>query len=137
MAATGRILGLDPGSVRVGVSVSDSNRSMAFPRPALPAGEHLVEAVCALVDEEEATLVVVGLPRSLDGSEGPSARAARELAAGLRAHLSIEVELFDERLTTVQAARALKAAGQSEREARAAIDSAAATVLLEAWMETR
>lgn len=137
MTATGRVLGLDPGSTRVGVSVSDSQRTMAFPRPALVAGGGLVAQIATLVADEEATLVVVGLPRSLDGSDGPSARSARQLAAELTEVLGVDVELFDERLTTVQAANALRAAGQSGRQARTSIDSAAATVLLEAWMRAR
>jgi putative Holliday junction resolvase len=137
MTATGRVLGLDPGAVRVGVSVSDTTRSMAFPRDPLPAGPELVERVAALVEEEGATTVVVGLPRSLDGSEGTAAGAARALATELEVALDVDVELFDERLTTVQAANALRAAGQSAKQARGVIDSAAATILLEAWMESR
>ena len=137
MTATGRVLGLDPGAVRVGVSVTDSTRSMAFPRDPLAAGQGLLERVAALVEEEGVTLVVVGLPRSLDGSEGAAATAARTLAADLEIALRVEVELFDERLTTVQAAQALRAAGQSAKQAKETIDSAAATVLLEAWMAAR
>ncbi len=137
MVATGRVLGLDPGAVRVGVSVTDSARALAFPRDPLAAGQDLVASVVRLVDEEGVSLVVVGLPRSLDGTEGPAAIGAKALAEELGAALEVPVELFDERLTTVQAAQALRAAGQSSKQARSAIDSAAATVLLEAWMEAQ
>ncbi len=140
MTVSGRVLALDPGSKRVGVAVSDTSRTMAFPRPALAAGDSLVSAVVSLVDEEEASLVVVGLPRSLSGAEGTSATLARALAASLTealAPLGIGVEVHDERLTTVQASRALKAAGHSARSLKGSVDSAAATVLLESWMAGR
>ena len=137
MTATGRVLALDPGAVRVGVSVTDSARTMAFPRAALAANESLVEQVRLLVEEEAAVHLVVGLPRSLDGTEGPAAKSSRVLAAALQSVLSLEIELFDERLTTVQAAASLRAAGRGSKEARDVIDSAAATVLLEAWLEAR
>jgi len=137
MTDSGRVLGLDPGSKRVGVAVSDSARTMAFPRPALAAGDGLVTEVLSLVSEEAASLVIVGLPRSLSGAEGTSAKAARALAASLAAALhplGIDVEVHDERLTTVEASRALKQAGHSARSLRGSVDSAAATVLLESWM---
>jgi putative Holliday junction resolvase len=139
-AAIGRVLALDPGSVRVGVAVSDSTRSMAFPRDPLQAGEGLVAAICQLVRDEEAALVVIGLPRSLDGREGSSALAARALADEVSTamlDLDVAVELHDERLTTVEASSRLRDSGIDERRARRAIDSAAATVLLEDWLRTR
>ena len=91
----------------------------------------------ALVEEEGAVTVVVGLPKGLDGREGASAQAARSFAAALEEPLStagVTIELHDERLTTVQAAGALRAAGRGAREQKGSIDSAAATVLLEAWI---
>ena len=137
MEATGRVLALDPGAVRVGVSVTDSSRTMAFPRAALKADALLFDQIRLLVDEEMATHVVIGLPKSLDGKDGPAAQSARELAAALGEVLDVEIELFDERLTTVQAAASLRAAGRDSREARDVIDSASATVLLDAWLNTR
>ena len=140
MAVTvGRVVALDPGQRRIGVAVSDRDRTMAFPRPALAvdaAGHHL-DALAALVEEEGAVTVVVGLPKGLDGREGPSARAARSFAASVEERLGrdgVTVELHDERLTTVQASGSLRAAGRPVRQQRSSIDSAAATVLLEAWI---
>jgi putative holliday junction resolvase len=139
LTATGRVLAVDPGTVRVGVSVSDSERTMAFPRPALEADDALLDALAAMVEEEDVVSVVVGLPRSLDGSEGPAAARSRMLADALRHRLPAEVEvvLVDERLTTVEAAASLRRAGQDARRARGSIDSAAATVLLESWLAAR
>ena len=136
----GRVVALDPGAKRVGVSVSDSGRTMAFPRPALVADAQLIDAVRTLIEEEAARVVVVGLPKSLSGREGTAAAAARALAVQLEAalgKLDVTVVLHDERLTTVQASAALRGAGHSTRQQRDMIDSAAATVLLEAWMAGR
>jgi putative Holliday junction resolvase len=141
-ATVGRVLALDPGQRRIGVAVSDRDRTMAFPRPAItvdPSGRHL-DAISSLVEEEGAVAVVIGLPKGLDGREGASARSARTFAAAVSERLAsdeVAVELHDERLTTVQAAGALRSAGQASREQRSSIDSAAATVLLEAWISCR
>ena len=138
-APAGRVLAIDPGQRRIGIAVSNSARTVAFPRQALDAGDDAPERLAHLVDEEMVTVVVVGLPRALDGREGASAKAARKLGAALenRVGEDVEVTYHDERLTTVEASRGLRAAGQSSKEQRAAIDSAAATVLLEAWMMGR
>ena len=138
--SAGRVLALDPGAKRIGVSVSDSGRTMAFPRPALKASDQSGKEIAAMVDEEAITHVVVGLPRLLSGKEGPSASMARELAATIAEALGASevcVELHDERLTTVSAAQSLSGAGKSAREQRSVIDSAAATVLLESWLAGR
>jgi putative Holliday junction resolvase len=131
---------LDLGSRRVGVAVGDDGSRLAFPREALRRGRARADdhaRVAALVAEEEADVVVVGLPRSLDGSLGPAARAALDEVDELRGALPVPVEVHDERLTTVAADRALAGAGVRSRERRAAIDSAAAAVLLESWFATR
>jgi putative Holliday junction resolvase len=138
----GRALGVDLGSRRIGIAVTDSAATMALPRTTLvrsgdPAGDR--RRLVALILEEEAVVVVVGLPLSLDGSRGPAALAAVDEAASLRALLTehrIEVELFDERLTTVTAHRALAAGGSRERDRRGTVDQAAAAVMLEAWLRT-
>lgn len=130
------MLAIDPGERRIGVAVSDSSRTLAFPRPAIDAGENAVQQLGQLVDEEMVRAVVVGLPLGLDGREGTSAKAARRLGASLQEHLgeNVPVTFHDERLTTVQAARTLHHAGHASKEQRAVIDSASATVLLEAWL---
>ncbi|MGO8871489.1 MAG: Holliday junction resolvase RuvX [Acidimicrobiales bacterium] len=136
----GRALGLDLGTRRIGIAVTDSAGTMALPRTTLVrsgdvAGDR--RRVVELVLAEEATVVVVGLPLSLDGSRGPAARAAADEAEALRALLAehgVDVQLFDERLTTVSAHQALAAGGARERDRRRTVDQAAAAVMLEAWL---
>lgn len=116
---------------------------MAFPRPFIErTGDPVADrrAVAELVAGEQATVLVVGLPRSLDGRHGAAARAATAEAAELAEVLSpagVRVETFDERLTTVSATTALAGAGVRGRARRQSVDSAAATVLLQAWLDAR
>ena len=135
--APGRLLGLDLGSRRIGVAVSDSQRRMATGITAIirrdPAADH--RAVAELVEEYEAVGVVVGLPLSLSGRLGPAARAAEEEADRLRRVLPVPVDTVDERLTTVQASSGLRAAGRQARRQRAVIDQQAAAGLLQTWLE--
>lgn len=144
MTEPGRVLGVDLGTARVGVAVSDSRRTLAAPRATLPvdprAPERTIEQLVAMVEEEGATAVVVGLPLSLDGRRGPAALAAEALADRLRQALAsqgVAVELTDERFSTVAAHRALAAGGRDSRQRRAVVDQAAAAVLLQGWLDTR
>lgn len=140
---TGRTVAIDLGTKRIGMAVSDAAGSMAFPRPVIqrsgdPASDR--RAVAAVVEEVGAAVLVVGLPLSLDGRHGPAARAAMAEAGELASSLEgtgVVVETFDERLTTVSAEAALAGAGKRARARRQSIDSAAATVLLQAWLDAR
>jgi len=132
----GRVLALDLGSKRVGVAVSDSRRAVATPHDVLlRAADRAVDhqRIAAMVDELGATLVVVGLPLSLDGTVGPAARAATEEASDLAAVLDVPVETYDERLTTVTAERVLADVPGPER--RQVVDKVAAAVLLQSWLD--
>ncbi len=136
--SAGRVLGVDPGSVRIGISVSDSRRTMAFPRDAVRAGDAAIAAIVGIALEEQVTSVVVGQPLSLAGASGAAAQTANAFAESLAEALlmhDISVARFDERFTTTTAARQLHLAGTSAKVARQRIDSAAATVLLEAFLE--
>ena len=133
----GRVLALDVGEVRIGIAVSDPDRTVA-----LPAGTLIVrgapqdlKAVAALVREHGVVEVVVGHPVSLAGERGAAAHRAEEFAVGLRAVLDVPVHLQDERLSTVEAERALRSAGASSRQARGAVDQAAASLILRAYLE--
>ncbi len=132
----GRVLGLDPGTRRCGVALSDSARTMAFPREALSVDDDLLGAVIELVAQEGVDEVVVGRPLSLAGATTASTALADELARRLVLALApVPVYAQDERLTTVQAQRSLSGAGHRAREQRARIDSAAAVVMLESYLE--
>ena len=138
---TGIWLGVDVGTVRVGVARSDPAGVLATPLVTLqrdPRTNRDVAALAALVAEHEAIGVVVGLPRTLAGREGPSARFARDYAALLAAAIApIRVEHVDERLTTVSAQRKLTQGGiRGSRAKRAVIDQAAAVELLQHWLDS-
>ncbi len=135
-----KALGLDLGSVRIGVALSDSRGTLASPYTTIVRSGNLVRdqaAIAALVAETGAEVLVVGLPLSMDGRMGPAARAAMSEAASLRAALGVPVEVCDERLSTVSAARGMQVAGRRSRHQRVVIDSAAAAVLLQAWLDRR
>jgi putative holliday junction resolvase len=138
-----RAVVVDLGSRRIGVAVSDGAGTMAFPRPMIERGRDPAadrRAVANVVTETGARVLVVGLPLSLDGRHGTAARAAQEEAAALAVLLEgdgVVVETFDERLTTVSAEAALAAAGKRGPDRRRSVDSAAATVLLQAWLDGR
>ena len=134
------MLALDLGERRIGVAVSDSGGILASPhgvieRAADRAADHA--AVAALVDELGAERVVVGLPLSLSGATGPAAEAAQAEAADLASVLTVPVETFDERLTTVAASRSMRAGGTKARKQRKRIDEMAASVMLQNWLEQR
>ncbi len=139
----GRAVGVDLGARRIGIAVSDSAGTLATPRGTLQrSGDRGRDrrALADLVIEEEAVVVVVGHPLSLDGTRGPAARAAEEEAEALAAVLAergVRVELFDERLTTVTAHQALTAGGTRGRDQRAVVDQTAAAVMLTAWLDSR
>ena len=129
-----KVLALDHGSARTGVAVSDPTGTIVRPLPAIarvdsPAGRRALDAV---IREEAPDLIVVGEPRSLSGERGAQARAAAGFAGRLRGRQRIPVELWDERLTTVEAERRAREGGS-----RADVDSLAACVLLEAFLAAR
>ena len=135
---TGRVLGLDPGDVRIGVAISDPDRRLAVPfgtvQVGRPPGE--LRAIADLVASNDVTLVVVGEPVSMDGTRGPQAHHATQMADAIRAAVSVPVELHDERLSTVEADRLLREAGVGGRDRRAVVDAAAAQVILQSWLDT-
>ncbi|RFS81096.1 Holliday junction resolvase RuvX [Actinomadura spongiicola] len=129
-------LGVDVGSVRIGVARCDPGGLLATPLETVRSGRGDVARIVELVAEHQAIEVVVGLPTSLSGREGPAARSAREFAARLADRLPPEtVRLHDERLTTVTAESGLRAGGVRGKARRAVVDQAAATVLLQAALD--
>ena len=134
-----RILAVDPGSKRVGVAVSDPSGTIAQALTTVPAApaETLAERLAGIAQEQEAGRIVVGLPRRLDGSEGPEAKSARSLAEELRRAARLPVELVDERLTTAQAERAMIDAGTRRARRRESIDQVAATLLLQSHLDRK
>jgi putative pre-16S rRNA nuclease len=135
-----RVLALDLGTRRIGVAISDLTGTVASPLTVLERStsrRHDHERIAAVVREEDAELVVVGLPLSLSGEEGPAARAARTEASALATLVGVPIETFDERLTTVTAERALTEAGVRGRARRQLVDKVAAAVILQAFLDRR
>ena len=130
----GRRIALDPGSVRIGVAVSDRDGILASVQEPIPADDP--RALQALIQEIDPIELLVGLPRGLDGNEGAAAHGARKYAVGLAATFDIPVRLVDERLSTVQAQRGFHAQGRSVRQSRSMIDSASAAVVLQHALDT-
>ena len=117
--------------MRIGVAGCDPAGLLAYPLTTVAAGPDEIDRVVLLVSEHQPVEVLVGLPRSLSGTEGPAAAAVRAKARSLAARLDRPVRLVDERLTTVTAARQLQAAGKRSRQQRRVIDAAAAVAILE------
>ena len=131
-----RLLAVDPGSRRVGIAVSDELGMFAHARPALAGGDNtrVCEAIARLVAEEAIDEVIVGMPLSLSGGNTAQTADARALAAELRRRLSVPVTMWDERLSSVEAARSVKGAA---RRKSGELDSAAAAIVLQAVLESR
>ena len=136
----GRRLGVDVGTVRIGVAVSDPDGILATPVETVrrDRGTGHLRRLAALVEELAVVEVVVGLPRTLSDRAGSSADDAVAVAEALAARISpVPVRLADERLTTVSAARSLRDAGMRAREQRGMIDQAAAVAILQGWLDQR
>jgi putative Holliday junction resolvase len=136
-APAGRVLALDVGEVRVGLALSDPMGWTAQPHGFVPRHPKraFVEAVRAIVETREVVRAVVGLPLLLSGEKGARAVDAESVAAALREALDIPVETWDERLTTVQAERALREGSVRRADRRRKVDAVAAAVLLQSYLD--
>jgi putative Holliday junction resolvase len=135
----GRVLGLDLGERRVGVALSDPLGITAQGRETMTRHGRRKDlgALAALVREEDVQRVVIGLPLRLDGTAGPAAEEAQRFAADLESVIDIPVELWDERLTTVEAERAMTDAGVRRRKRRDHVDRLAAVLILQSWLDAQ
>ena len=134
-----RVLAVDPGSRRVGLAISDPTGTIAQPLDTLDAEPDatLVTRLAQTARLQEAARIVVGLPRRMDGSDGPAAKSARRLADALRRTSGIPVELVDERLTSVAAERSLIAGGVRRAKRRTTVDRVAAILLLQSYLDRK
>lgn len=136
-APLGVRLGLDPGDARIGVASCDPHGILATPVETVRRGEGDLDRILEIAEELGATLVYLGLPRSLSGGEGPAAGKVREFAQELAARLAPrELRLVDERLSTVTAEAVLRDRGKKGRKRRAVVDQAAAVVILQGAIDT-
>ncbi|HXK94237.1 MAG TPA: Holliday junction resolvase RuvX [bacterium] len=138
LLAPGRILALDLGQKRVGLALSDDLRITAQPYATLePRGtEDLLESLRQIAARENVVLVLIGLPKRLDGSLGPQAEEAKTLAALIRERLSLPVRLWDERFSTHAAKRALLEDNVSRKKRKQVIDQTAAAWILQGFLDS-
>ncbi len=139
MAPRLRCMAIDPGEKRWGVAISDEDNELAHPRPVLtPSSEaEGLTKIAALLREENVGVIVLGLPLELSGREGIAAKKARALGGRIADALGLPVALWDERMTSVAASRALSSQGLSQKKQRGKVDSIAAALLLGAYLEAR
>jgi len=132
-----RILALDHGSRRIGVAVSDELRIIAQPLEYIPAEPFadFLERLQELLREKEVGLLLVGLPRNMDGSHGPAAQKVQEFVAALKNHISVPIRTWDERLTSVQANRLLIQGRVRRDQRKEKVDKMAAAILLQSFLD--
>lgn len=134
-----RILALDHGTVRIGAALSDELGALAHPLPFLPAEPvpALLDQLKQLIREREVSLVIVGMPRNMDGSYGPAAQKVEAFVRLLQETILVPIRTWDERLTSLQAHRLLAETGARERERRGRVDSSAAAILLQSFLDAQ
>ncbi|CAN5586849.1 Holliday junction resolvase RuvX [soil metagenome] len=133
-----RIMGIDYGTARIGLALSDELQMLAHPTETIAVAKVAdpVARIAALVREKDVERIIVGLPRHMNGSVGASADEASRFAQKLEATVDCEVRTWDERLSTVAAQKALREAGKSVRESRGYIDQVAAQMLLQSYLDS-
>jgi putative holliday junction resolvase len=132
-----RCLGIDFGSTRIGIAVSDELGMLAHPLETIPNDSDFLSRLQQIVVEKGVSRIVVGIPRNMDGSYGPAAEKAKLFLSQLKsAFASVQLIGWDERLTTVEAQRLLHAAGRDVKKSRPVIDQVAAQVLLQSYLDS-
>jgi len=133
-----RILSLDHGTKRIGIAVSDELKLIAQPLEYVPAEPFagFLARLKELIREKEVELILVGLPRNMDGSYGPAALKVREFVAALRDAVTIPIQTWDERLTSAQAQRFLIQGGVRRKERKEKVDKTAAAILLQSYLDS-
>ena len=132
-----RIMAIDFGAARVGVALSDPLGVIVGSSRTLDGHnyERLLDTLCALIAEHAVTTVVVGNPKNMNATEGPGSQACRKLAEDLTARCGVATAMWDERRTTVDAARILRESGRRAKDQKGAIDSVAAGLILQGYLD--
>src|ERR1041385_4626118 len=132
-----RIIALDPGSKRVGVAISDELKLIAQPLEFIAATPFtsLVERLQVLLAEKQVELILVGMPRNMDGSVGPAAAKTEEFVAALKEVVNVPIKTLDERLTSVQANRLLIQGNVRRDKRKQKVDQTAAAILLQTYLD--
>jgi putative Holliday junction resolvase len=132
-----RILALDHGTKRIGVAVSDETKTIAQPLEYIPAGPFagFLERFRQLIREKEIDLILIGLPRNMDGSYGPAAEKVKTFAGVLGGAITVPIKMWDERLTSAQANRVLIQGGARRAKRKEKVDQTAAAILLQSYLD--
>jgi putative holliday junction resolvase len=133
-----RVLALDHGTKRVGLAISDETGTIAQPLTFLLAEPiaQLLEGLKKVVDEKNVELILVGIPRNMDGSYGPAAEKARKFVEQVKAAVNVPIRTWDERLTTVAANRALIEGGMRRDKRKIKVDQTAAAIMLQSYLDS-
>ena len=134
-----RVLAIDHGTKRMGIALSDPSGTIALPLEFIPAEPFnmFLTRVKTLIQEKEVEMILVGMPRNMDGSYGPAAAKVREFVAVLKETIAIPVQTWDERLTSAQANRFLIQADVRRKDRKQKVDQAAAAILLQSFLDSR
>ena len=132
-----RLLGIDFGTVRIGLSLSDPTGTLASPLPFLAnnSPQQVISAITALIEIHQITGLVIGMPRNMDGTYGPSAQKVKDFIAEMKKNISLPIQAIDERLTTAQASKQLSGIGLNQKQLRKKIDSSSASLILQQYLD--
>lgn len=138
MTTQGKVLGIDYGDQRIGIAVSDDNREITFVRDYMPntGKRHVLQAFQEFCKDEHITLVVVGLPLTMEGTDSEQTKKVRRFVSDLKSVLDIPVVVHDERLTTRRSDVILTTLGKKEHEKKERRDSIAASLILQNYLES-
>ena len=133
-----RILAIDHGTKRMGIAISDELKMIAQPLEYIPAEPFakFLDRLKEILREKEVELIVVGLPRNMDGSYGPAALKVQEFVAALKSALTLPIQMWDERLTSAQANRFLLQGNVRRAQRKEKVDKTAAAILLQAYLDS-
>ncbi len=132
-----RLLGIDYGDSRIGLAISDELGSFAHPYRTLQSGARVIEEIRGIVEQEKISGIIIGLPKNMDGTLGPSAAKAKSFGEQLSKVLpAMKISFWDERLTTREAQRALHSAGKNAKQSKKMIDQVAAQILLQNYLDS-
>lgn len=134
-----RILGIDYGSKRVGLAISDELGIIAFPLSVIEniSPRRVAEAICKIASERQAEALVLGLPVSMNGTKGPAVENVEKFAEALKKHVNIPIKFWDERLSTKIAERAMIEGGMTRAHRRECIDKATAQIILQSYLDAQ
>lgn len=133
-----RALGLDTGDARIGLALSDELRMLAHPLQTVSAGKAALAQITEVIQQKSVDTVVVGLPKNMDGTKGAAAQKAEAFAGELQKRVpKVKIILWDERMTTLAAQRALHEAGRNTKQSKGVIDQVAAQMILQSWLDSQ